>query len=339
MKSIRICRVWLPVALGMFAVAWFFFKEFDVAVLTSFHFSPEKILFLFLMLAALVIMRDGSLIWRFRILSGNTISWRKAFNVHILSEFISAITPSAIGGSSLVIYFLVKEGVNAGRSTTIMLINLFLDELFFILICPLLFLFIPLDELFPSHNQLIPAMIYVFAGLYCLLLLWTSLLFTGIFIRPDWIKKIVLWIFRFPLLKRGREKAEKMTEDMLHASQTIKNYSFTFRLKLFLITAVIWFSRFFIVNIIFSAFTHVENHLTVFARQVVLWILMIVMPTPGGSGLSEYTFKEYYSDIFLSGSLVLLVVILWRFISFYMYLFFGMLILPKWMQRDNGAKV
>jgi len=332
-KPIKTHQILLPALIGIIVVAGLFLREFDASVFTAFSFSLKNFLFLFLALSAIIFIRDGSLMWRFRILADHLISWRQAFNIHILSEFTSVITPTAVGGSGLVIYFLIKEGISSGRSTTIMFVNLFLDELFFISACPVLFLIFPVNEIFPPSTRLISTMGYIFVGLYILLLIWTLILFVGIFIRPDWIKIILLWIFKFPILKRWRKNAENMTDDLMGASRDIKNRSFGFWLKLCLITAAIWISRFLIVNLIFAVFVSVPNHLLVFSRQVVLWILMIAMPTPGGSGISEITFKEYYSDLFLSGSLILIVVVIWRFVSFYLYLLSGVLILPRWFQR------
>jgi len=332
-KPIKTYQVILPALLGIIVVAGLFLKEFDPSIFTTFSFSFRKILFLSLALLVIIFIRDGSLMWRFRILTDQLISWRQAFNIHILSEFTSVITPTSVGGSSLVIYFLIKEGISSGRSTTIMIVNLFLDELFFLIACPVLFLIFPINEMFPPSVPLVYTIGYIFAGLYIFILIWTLILFVGIFIRPDWIKRILLWIFRLPVLKRWRKNVDNMTDDLICASQDIKNRPFGFWLKLCFITATIWISRFLIVNLIFAAFVSVSNHLLVFARQVVLWILMIAMPTPGGSGISEFVFKEYYSDLFLSGSLILIVVVIWRFVSFYLYLLLGVLILPRWFQR------
>lgn len=334
-KFIKTYRVILPALLGVIVVVVLFLREFDASVFTSFSLSFRKFVFLFLALLVVIFIRDGSLMWRFRILTDDSLTWKQAFNIHILSEFTSVITPTAIGGSSLVIYFLIKEGINSGRSTTIMFVNLFLDEMFFIIACPILFLFFQNNELFPPSVHLFSTMGYVFIGLYIFILFWTLILFVGIFVRPDWIKTILLWIFKLPILKRWKKNIEKMTTDLVYASQDIKNRSFGFWLKLSLITTAIWISRFLIVNLIFTAFVPVYNQFLVFARQVILWILMIAMPTPGGSGITEFTFKEYYSDLFLSSSLLLIVVVIWRFVSFYLYLLLGVLILPRWFQQVN----
>ena len=81
--------------------------------------------------------RDFGLTWRFRALTNRELSWTKAYKVDFLCEFTSCVTPSAVGGSSLGMVFLNSQGIEIGRATTLMMTTLFLDELFFVLFCPL----------------------------------------------------------------------------------------------------------------------------------------------------------------------------------------------------------
>ena len=67
---------------------------------------------------------------------------------------------------------------------------------------------------------------------------------------------------------------------------------------------------------------------------LILWMVMVVSPTPGGSGISEYAFKEYYSDIFYSTSAIIFVTLVWRIISYYLYLVLGLIIIPNWIKKS-----
>lgn len=55
-----------------------------------------------------------------------------ALGVHI------AITPSAVGGTSVAIIYVHKEGISLGRSSAIVMLTSFLDEIYFIVMFPLL---------------------------------------------------------------------------------------------------------------------------------------------------------------------------------------------------------
>ncbi|MDR1553897.1 MAG: flippase-like domain-containing protein [Prevotellaceae bacterium] len=323
--------IYLPVVIGTAVIVWLFLREFDMSVFSTFNFTLASILFIMLAFL-LILVRDFALMWRFRLLSGNIISWKQSFVVNVLTEFTSAITPTAIGGSTLIAFFLTKEGVETGRSATIMLVNLLLDELYFVIICPILFILLPVREIFPPSTVMAFAG-YIFIILYLIHLIWVILLYTGIFIRPQLVQKILLLLFKLPFLRRWKPKIEKMTANIIQASHDIGHCSFAFWLTNALLTLVIWSARFLVVNAVFMAFVPVGNHFTVFARQIIIWIFIAVMPTPGGSGMSELTFKQYYSDIFTSGSIVLLVAVIWRIITYYFYLILGMIIIPNWLNE------
>lgn len=86
------------------------------------------------------------------------------------------------------------------------------------------------------------------------------------------------------------------------------------------------------------AFFAVHDNLIIFARQFVMWIFMIISPTPGGTGVSEFIFKHYLADFIPVMSLVPVIIFLWRLLTYYNYLFIGALIIPRWVQSRFGNK-
>jgi uncharacterized protein (TIRG00374 family) len=332
-KAFKFYQVLLPVIIGLVVIGWLFLKEFDPSIIHQMDFSTSSLLYIALAIA-FMLLRDFGMIWRFRMITDNDLTWKQAFHINVLSEFTSAVTPAAVGGSSLVVIFLIKEGINAGRSTTIMFVNLFLDELFFIFMCPLLFLFIPMNEIFNSSSVIVSTFVYIFWTLYVGRLIWTSILFIGIFRKPSWIKKMLLLVFSLPLIRRWKHKVDHLTDNLVHTSKDFGGRSHLFWLEAFGTTILTWTARFLVVNAIFLAFTPIGNHLVVFARQLVLWVNMVVSPTPGGSGVTEYAFKMYYSDIFSSASAILFVTLIWRLISYYLYLIFGVILIPNWVKKS-----
>ncbi|MEI8271718.1 MAG: lysylphosphatidylglycerol synthase transmembrane domain-containing protein [Paludibacter sp.] len=332
-------QVIISVFLGLTVIGWLFLNEFDPKVFFTFKFTAFTALFLILSIV-LMLTRDLCIMWRFRILTNNDLSWKQAFHINTLHEFTSAITPAAVGGSSLIMVFLIKEGISAGRSTTIMFINLFLDELYFILVCPIIFLFIPINKLFNSSSVIVSTFGVVFVSLYVIRLFWISILFIGTFKRPHWIKGILLTIFRLAILNRWYERMDEITNNMIETSREVSNQSFVFWLKAFGITFIAWSARFLVVNAVFMAFNPQNiDHLVVFARQLILWVYMVISPTPGGSGVTEYAFKEYYSDVFSTASAVIFVTFVWRIISYYLYLLLGILVIPNWIKKSFGKNV
>ena len=86
------------------------------------------------------------------------------------------------------------------------------------------------------------------------------------------------------------------------------------------------------------AFFVINDHFLIFARQLVTWIMMIISPTPGGSGFAEVILGRYITDTIpvdaaLAGSIAIAMAIIWRFISYYPYLLVGALIVPGWIEK------
>lgn len=333
-KPYQTYQVILPILLGLVVIGWLFLNEFDPDMFLDFKFNYLSILFI-LLAFVLILTRDFGMMCRFRLLTDKDISWKQAFHINVLSEFTTTVTPPAVGGSSLVVVFLTKEGINAGRSATIMFVNLFLDELFFILFCPVVILFVPVDLLFNSSSAIVSTFGVVFGTLYVLRLFLICILFIGTFRRPNWIRQTLLTIFKLPVLRHWYSNVDVVTNNLVHASYDLRNRSFWFWFKAFGLTILTWAARFLVVNAIFLAFSQQNfNHLVVFARQLILWIIMVITPTPGGSGISEYAFKEYYSDIFSTSSAIIFVTLIWRIISYYLYLILGILVIPNWIKKS-----
>ncbi|MDR0567251.1 MAG: flippase-like domain-containing protein, partial [Prevotellaceae bacterium] len=109
-----------------------------------------------------------------------------------------------------------------------------------------------------------------------------------------------------------------------------------FWLKSFAATFVSWTSRYWVVNALFLAFFAVHDHLLIFARQLVMWIMMLVSPTPGGSGFAEFVFKQFLGDFIPVAGLTVIIALLWRLITYYLYLLIGVVIVPGWIKNKFG---
>ena len=73
----------------------------------------------------------------------------------------------------------------------------------------------------------------------------------------------------------------------------------------------------------------------VVGRQFVVWVVLMVSPTPGGSGVSEWLFSNYYGDLIGNTSLALLLAIVWRLFSYYVYLIAGAFLVPRYFKKRS----
>lgn len=336
---ISLWKVALPVVIGLGVVALLFIHDARKENLLKVwqHVSFTSYTVMFILLAWLcMIGRDIGLSWRFRALTDHQLKWSQAIKVDLLCEFTSCVTPSAVGGSSLGMIFLNREGIELGRATTLMITTLFLDELFFVISCPIVVLLTPVNEIFASGSGMFTSGIRLtFWLVYCVIALWTLILFCGIIVKPVWIRDVLVKLFSIRWLRRWRPKVEGLGNNMIATSKELRRKPFRFWLEVFAGTALSWTSRYLVVNALFLAFLPNDDSMqwVILARQFVVWVVLMVSPTPGGSGLSEWLFTEYYGDLIPTAGLALIMAIFWRVISYYIYLAIGTILVPGWLRN------
>ena len=296
----------------------------------------------FWIIVAVIMMaiRDLAYMYRIRVLTDYQISWRNSFDTIMLWEFASAITPSVVGGSAVAVYIVNKEGVKIGRSTAVVMTSAMLDELFYILMVPIIILAVGYSNLFPVEMEktifgvtLGTAGIFIVGYLFIVFL--TSVITYAIFFRPRGFKWILLQIFKLPFLRKWRSSAAETGDEIIVTSKELKGKPKRFWIKSFGATLVSWTARYWVVNFIILAFIPVTDHLLIYGRQLVMWVIMLISPTPGGAGIAELAFSGFLRD-FIPIGLIAALALVWRLISYYPYLFIGAIILPKWIKKTHS---
>lgn len=341
-RSLSPRHIVLPVFIGLSVTAYMLYNEIEEDTFDFLHWTAKAVFWIFMGFIMMVV-RDLAYMWRIRILTNKQLNWRASFNVIMLWEFSSAISPSVVGGTGPAIFFLYKEGINSGKSTAIVLTAIFLDELFFIFSVPLLIWFwgaqaFPTPEISSLSN-----VITYFWIAYGVIFLYTLLLAYALFINPKTVKNLLSYIFLFPLLKRWRLGARRLGNQLIITSRELKaNASVAFWFKSVLSTIISWTGRYAVINCIFLAFffNHLQpaEHFLVYARQLTMWILLLISPTPGGSGVAEYIFRDFLGDLIPNVGWAVPLAIIWRLISYYPYLIIGVIILPNWLRKKFFGK-
>jgi len=344
-KSIKVSawKILLPTLLGMgvvFYMLWSSLFQEDNGNLESLKeiSITWNTVFWFFIALLLMVGRDLGFTIRYRYLTDKLLSWKQSIKVTLLAEFGSAVTPSTIGGSSMAVLFLAKENISVGKSTTMVFITMLLDEMFFVVTFPILLLFIPFDSLFLNISALETSILTLFIIAYVIKLLLCTCLITGLFFKPQAIKWLLLKIFKIRFLRKWQYAADKVGNDIILSSEEVKGKGISYWFPLIMATILSWCSRYLVVNALFMAFFPVEDHLLIFARQFVMWILMVISITPGGSGLTELIFDKYLSVLIIIPGLAPIIIFFWRLLSYYNYLFIGAILVPRWITNSFGKK-
>ena len=333
-KTKLLLKILIPAAIGIGVTILLFGKEFNSETLSSIQFSSTIWGGIVLALIA-TFFRDFGLAWRFKSITDDQLKWKQAAKITGLCEFTSAITPTSVGGSALSMIFLQREGIKLGRATSLTLTTLFLDELFFVIAVPLVFLVIPAEELFGFADSALAselrATFWIVYGIICVI---AAALFIAIFISPKLIGAIIKGVFRLPILRRWKSGAEKTASDLILTSAELRGKTLRWWSRPAAATVISWCGRFLVVNALIWAVAPQASQDLVLGRQLIVWALLTFTPTPGGAGVSEYLFKTYYSDI-LAGPMLMAVAIIWRVFTYYIYLLAGFFLLPLVLKKKS----
>ena len=293
-----------------------------------------------ILLAILVTaFRDLGYIYRIRVLSDGHLNWRQSFNVTFLWEFASALTPSVVGGSGIAMFIIGREGIALGRATAIVLVTALMDELFYVIMVPVVFVGVGMDQLFPAqlNNAFwgLPIQTIFWVG-YAFILAMVAAIFYGVIFRPRAFRFALLYVFKLPFLRRWRAAVTKVGDDIEVTSAELKGKPKMFWGKAFAATCFSWASRFLVINFIAAAFFTIDDHLLLYARQLIMWVILLISPTPGSSGIAEIAFSGFFHDLLPTVGYIGAIAIIWRLLSYYLYLFMGMAVLPRWFRRTAG---
>ena len=341
LNNIKATKVILPAVIGLGVVAFIFYREFDPNVFGKLTFTWVSVLWIFVAFLCMA-GRDAGYMIRLRALSDWTLNWRQAFRIIMIWEFTSTVTPGSVGGTSIATLFVHKEGINVGRSSAIVMVTSLLDELYFVIMFPVLILLMGSHVLFsitgsPGWTHGITSVALI--G-YSIKLIWVLALIYGLFFNPRGLSKLIYRIFHLPVLKRWKRGAGKAALDIITSAKEMKSKNARYWIEAILSTFLSWSSRYWVVNFMFLAFFAVNGHFLIFARQLVMSVILLVSPTPGGSGVAEYTFDIFLGDFIPVAGFSIALAFLWRLISYYPYLMIGAIMVPKWVNdKFQNSKI
>jgi glycosyltransferase 2 family protein len=327
-------RILIPVAIGLGAVGYMLYR--DPAARNLGALLDAKLHWLLITLLVLVV-RDAGYMYRIRHITEKALSWRQSVDVIMLWEFASCVMPSVVGGSTVATFIINKEGIPLGKSLAYVMVTAMLDNLYFVVAAPIVIL-ITRGQVFPEvagmSFSVSSSLEVAFIVSYALIGLYAFMMVYALFFKPQAVKRLLLRLTSLPLLRRWRQSAFKHGNELVLASYQIKGKGWKYWWHAGLSTAFVWTARYYVVSCIIAAFLHLSanEHLLIFARNFVWKVVLLVAVTPGGAGIVEGTFNMFFQD-FITPSLLVLILLFYRIVTYYLYLVLGSVFLPRWVAR------
>jgi uncharacterized protein (TIRG00374 family) len=337
-RSFRSSRVIAPILLGIGVGFFMVYRNFDPTEFEKIRWTGTT-LFWVGVATFFLIIRHLCYTLRLFILADGALSFRKCFELLFIWEFSTAVTPTSAGGAAVALFVLTLEKIPPARTAVIVIYKVLLDSIFYLLLFPVLFLFLGFHFISPETTGIhhIGGLGYTFLTVYGLMALQGGLMFYGVFFNPLGFKKLLHWITSLPLLNRFNEKANNFGEEVMIASKAMKGKSWSFHYKAFATTIAAWTCRFMMVNVliygIYSEMDHdMHTHAMVFGRVTSMYVVTLFAPSPGGAGFAEAAFVSFLSD-YIPKTIASVVGLVWRMMSHYTYLLLGAAIVPNWIRR------
>ncbi len=337
-QSIKISRAIWPILIGIGVVGYLFWKQFDINEFNKISWTTGA--FISIGLAFFIMgLKHLSYATRLYILSEKQFSFLKCIQLIFIWEFSSAIAPTAVGGSAVALFALAQENLSAGKTTVIVIYTAILDSYFFVITLPILFLIFGPEMVRPGMTALNFQTVVGSALLiaYIIKVGYSTLFLYGLFISPTKIRRLLSALTSIPFLNRWHQKALVLGDDIVLASQEIKGKPFKYHFSAIMMTISAWVLRFLILEVLILGIIGGLDKgwyiiLELYARIETMFMVIMFSPSPGGSGIIEGVFGDFLHDYIPIG-VALIIALLWRLISYYFYLFAGVIIVPNWLNK------
>ena len=269
---------------------------------------------------------------------GHRLNARVIARLVFINMFFSNVTPMATGGGFAQIWYLHKHGVPIGTATAATTIRTLLAVIFIFSLTPVFLLSLgALEGRAISGNVGIALTFFIllYLGFFAVLILRTRWL-----MAPSAKLLTVLWRLKLISAEHHRRWQFKAKREMLRFSASFGDYlrgqPMYIALSV-LFTAVFLLSLFSFPALLLNSLDYTVDYITTLGLLVVTTFIMYFSPTPGASGISEGVFGSFFSEI-LAPSHLLLVIVAWRFLTIYIGMLIGLVIMQRELMRQRRAK-
>ncbi|HLT13040.1 MAG TPA: lysylphosphatidylglycerol synthase transmembrane domain-containing protein [Marinobacter sp.] len=307
--------------------------EFDNRLL-----SPG-LLALSLLLLVVYFLSDGlRLHYTLRAL-GHNLPFRKLFKLVFINLFFSNVTPMATGGGFAQIWYLTQNNVPVARATAATTIRTVLAVIFIFTLTPCFLLTLDAVDGQSWSSDIATALIVFvcgYLGFFAVLLFRTRWL-----IRP--LSSVITALSRAHVINACRHDRWqfKLRRELLRFSRCFTDYLQGRPRHILLsvgFTALFLLSLFSFPALLIHGLGYNVDYLLTLGLLVITTFVMYFAPTPGASGISEGVFGSFFQDI-LTGNHLVLVTVAWRFLTIYLGMIIGLLVMQRELlkQRRRAA--
>jgi uncharacterized protein (TIRG00374 family) len=249
--------------------------------------------------------------------------WRVARRTVLLGKYYDSVTPAAIGGQPFQIWYMHKNaGIGKGMATTIPIIGMISNQIGFIIVASVAFLFGSL-----SINNAVLMATACFGLLFYAF--WPIAILIATFLpntTAELINLIVKFLAKIHIVKDKEQAIKKVSDGVNEYAKCVKQILKTRGLFLREILLSVCFHLLIsmIPFFVLTAFGGAVDFLPCLVTTIAVTSAVYFVPTPGNAGAAEGTFFVVFSA--LSSGYIFWAMLTWRFFSYYIYIIIGAII-------------
>ncbi|HHV26470.1 MAG TPA: flippase-like domain-containing protein [Tissierellia bacterium] len=245
------------------------------------------------------------------------VKFLKSLKIAIIGQYYSAITPFSTGGQPVQVYLMSKEDISVPKGSLI-LFNKFIIYQMAVTFYSLTMFMLKLNFIFNNAKTAVP---FVIIGFILNLLVLTGIIL--LFYKPECIKPIVLYIYKFlnkiGIMKDTQKYIDRLDKSMAEYMQSVEKIKEDKKttMELLILTFIQLTFYFSITYFIYLALGLTEaDFIDIIAIQSLVYMSASYIPTPGTAGASEGGYYLLFKPLFAS-NLIIYALLLWRTISYY----------------------
>ena len=268
-------------------------------------------------------------------LNGEKVSFTRCLQINFIILFFHGITPFAGGGQPMEVYYLHNEKIPVTKATNITLQNFIVYQISFVLIGLCALLYNSKYHLY-GNNHLIKHLVILGFIINILVLVITFFLSFAKRANKYIINKLVEVFYKMKIIKDDKAISKKLNEylDSFYKNAVVLGHN---KLKLFFMILIDFIAVFVLYSMPFFVALGFGVKLSIIPLVVTTTYVMTIgsfVPIPGGTGGVEYGFIFFFGYL-IRGSVVNAIMLIWRFVSYYLGMIFGAIFLSLYRKREN----
>lgn len=255
------------------------------------------------------------------------ISLKEAIKHNVITQFFNGITPFSSGGQPMEIYMLTEHGISGAKATTITIQSFIFYQVALVLYGLLAVTYNAIFHIFPKVPLL--------GKLTLIGFLINTLVAIALFVitfSPKFTKKvtniIIKLLVKLKIIKDEKKTAEKWNlklEEFHSSAKVLRKRKMLFIegviINLISLTCLYIVPLFIVYSLHNYTSLNIADTLT---SSAYVLIIGAFVPIPGASGGIEYGFLKFFGN-FITGTNLSAILIIWRFITYYLGLIIGAL--------------